>query len=391
MRRNEKAGLGIVFLHSGFHVLLISRDTQMLLSHSYKTAGRNQVLDIAKGIGIILVVYCHSLELGFLPNIHVDADVSRLDFQLWRFIYSFHMPFFFLVSGITFKPHETFYVLKESLRLILIAQITGIFGLALKYLLLFPHSTDISLNNDIIAPLLLNYNFSIVVTWFLVSLALVRLSYHFFHRGSLIEKLLVIYLLLSLFSLNQITKTNFFEAGTLLSGFAFYFLGHRLSKILSAPIHYQRNIMLLILAALLLATYFIETSNNGCLLYFTDHCNFFKEGFAVLMIYGNIGFIPSFLAAAILGSLSILVLANYISHSPAPSKVLAVIGAFSLELLIINGFFLRIFQLCIKYYLSFDTLAVMPTFFAAAALTIAQLATLWLLLRFHNPDVLTLE
>jgi fucose 4-O-acetylase-like acetyltransferase len=363
----------------------------MLLSQLNKTAGRNQLLDIAKGIGIILVVYCHSLELGFLPNVHVDADVSRLDFQFWRFIYSFHMPFFFIVSGITFKPHETYYVLKESLRLILIAQITGIFGLALKYLLLFPHATDISLNEDIIAPLLLNYNFSIVVTWFLVSLALVRISYHFFHHGCLIEKLLVVYLLLSLFSLNRITKTNFFEAGTLLSGFAFYFLGHRLSEILSAPIHYQRNILLLILAALLLATYFIETMNNGCLLSFTDHCNFFNEGFSVLMIYGNIGFIPSFLAAAILGSLSILVLANYISHLPAPSKVLAIIGAFSLELLIINGFFLGIFHLCIKYYLSFDTFNVIPTFFAAAALTIAQLAILWLLLRINNPNVLSLE
>jgi hypothetical protein len=301
------------------------------------------------------------------------------------------MPFFFLVSGITYKPHETFYVLKDSIRLILIAQITGVFGLALKYFLLYPHTENISFNDDFIAPFLLNYNFSITVTWFLVSIALVRLSYHFFQSGSLIQKFSIVYILLSAYALNRMTNTNYFEAGSLISGFGFYFFGHMFSQTLSSKVRYGKHILILLAAALFLATYFIQSLNNGCLLSPTEHCNFFKNGFAVLMIYGNTGFIPSFLAAAISGSVGIIILANYVSHFSVPSRVLSVIGAFSLELLIINGFFLRIFQLWIKYYFAFDTLGIIPTIFIALALTATQLAMLWVLLKFNNPKLLSLS
>ena len=48
--------------------------------------------DIAKGIGIFLVVYTH---------IYVNTD-SRLN----EIIYAFYMPLFFVVSGLTFKSEE---------------------------------------------------------------------------------------------------------------------------------------------------------------------------------------------------------------------------------------------------------------------------------------------
>ncbi|MGN5151061.1 acyltransferase family protein [Aeromonas enteropelogenes] len=51
---------------------------------------RNEYLDYLKGILISLVVLGHSIQ------------VSRINFDdnfLFRVIYSFHMPFFFLVSG----------------------------------------------------------------------------------------------------------------------------------------------------------------------------------------------------------------------------------------------------------------------------------------------------
>jgi polysaccharide biosynthesis protein PslL len=49
---------------------------------------RNPTLDIAKGIGIILVV------LGHNPNLAPSDGV------LWRVIFSFHMPLFFFLSGV---------------------------------------------------------------------------------------------------------------------------------------------------------------------------------------------------------------------------------------------------------------------------------------------------
>ena len=51
-------------------------------------------IDILKGIGILLVVVGHSSIMGD----HIDI--------LSRFIWSFHMPLFFLVSGVLFNPSK---------------------------------------------------------------------------------------------------------------------------------------------------------------------------------------------------------------------------------------------------------------------------------------------
>lgn len=58
---------------------------------------RNIALDITKGIAIILVILGHSYQIPYMP---------------WRhFIFSFHMPLFFLVSGYFYRPKT----IKESM------------------------------------------------------------------------------------------------------------------------------------------------------------------------------------------------------------------------------------------------------------------------------------
>ena len=52
--------------------------------------------DIAKGIGIILVVFAHTL----VPKIRDANSVIRF---IWIFIYNFHMPLFFFISGWLFE------------------------------------------------------------------------------------------------------------------------------------------------------------------------------------------------------------------------------------------------------------------------------------------------
>ena len=49
-------------------------------------------MDVAKGIGILLVILGHN---------YVKGTVHGLE----KFIFSFHMPFFFLISGMLFKPN----------------------------------------------------------------------------------------------------------------------------------------------------------------------------------------------------------------------------------------------------------------------------------------------
>lgn len=57
-------------------------------------------LDVAKGIGILLVILGHNSVKAFVPGME-------------KFIFSFHMPFFFLLSGMLFKPGYPLAVLFE--------------------------------------------------------------------------------------------------------------------------------------------------------------------------------------------------------------------------------------------------------------------------------------
>ena len=57
---------------------------------------RNQIVDIAKGIGILFVVFGH------------NPIVLQPKGELFNVIFSFHMPLFFFLSGIFFKPNKSF-------------------------------------------------------------------------------------------------------------------------------------------------------------------------------------------------------------------------------------------------------------------------------------------
>jgi fucose 4-O-acetylase-like acetyltransferase len=63
--------------------------------------GRVEYIDIARGIGILLVALAH-------------ADVSLFSPYLHRLIYSFHMPLFFFLSGYFFNPGIPFGVLLKK-------------------------------------------------------------------------------------------------------------------------------------------------------------------------------------------------------------------------------------------------------------------------------------
>ncbi len=58
------------------------------------SANRIVYIDIAKGLGILLVILGHLLE----------APSTEFEFSLKLMIYSFHMPLFFILSGMTYKP-----------------------------------------------------------------------------------------------------------------------------------------------------------------------------------------------------------------------------------------------------------------------------------------------
>ena len=68
-------------------------------------------LDCIKGIAIILMVYGHSSFVGSLS--HVQHEING-------YIYTFHMPLFYVISGFLFSPCGGLLSLKKTCRYILL-------------------------------------------------------------------------------------------------------------------------------------------------------------------------------------------------------------------------------------------------------------------------------
>jgi len=88
----------------------ISRQTQTL----FATKQRVQWVDYAKGIGIFLVVFGHTLR-GLVNSSILETSTIVVSIDQW--IYSFHMPLFFYLSGLFIersasKPLREFFVSK---------------------------------------------------------------------------------------------------------------------------------------------------------------------------------------------------------------------------------------------------------------------------------------
>ena len=62
----------------------------------YDDRKRLVYLDIARGICILLVVFGHTL----IPNIRENNKIIQF---IYDYIYFFHMPVFFIISGIIFE------------------------------------------------------------------------------------------------------------------------------------------------------------------------------------------------------------------------------------------------------------------------------------------------
>ena len=60
---------------------------------------RDATWDIARGIGMMLVIYGHLLEPIYPANKALGQPLMELAAVQWQTIYTFHMMLFFLVSG----------------------------------------------------------------------------------------------------------------------------------------------------------------------------------------------------------------------------------------------------------------------------------------------------
>lgn len=129
---------------------------------------RLDYIDSAKGLGMILVVFGHLL---------------LSDSPLYTIIYSFHMPFFFMVSGFFAKPKTKFipYLVKQIKRLIVPFLIVFVIGVAVTFAI---PSLRLDSFSDVL-PLLIKarpIEINVGPIWFLACLFDVAIIFYFYYK-----------------------------------------------------------------------------------------------------------------------------------------------------------------------------------------------------------------
>lgn len=301
---------------------------------------RDATWDIARGIGMMLVIYGHFLEPMYPA--HGGRAIIQMAADQWQVIYSFHMMLFFLVSGavnrnLTKKAFPD--ILRGSLRLLALAWVVHILGVLFPIAInligdLVPIHTGIALETPhslrgvavaIFDPILEGYLWSVGVLWFLTSLCFVQiLAYLSLRRFPAIAVALVAMAATAI----TIYLPEQYLMKTWLPGLAFFALGYQFSQM---QIRWPVWAALPLIAALIL----IAPLNHGCSFSFTQNCG--SVPFSVRMFQGSYGFLPVFFLSSLVGSLAVVCLSSGLARFSA-SGLLAYMGRKSLELFFINGF-----------------------------------------------------
>lgn len=250
------------------------------------TTKRIDYLDMAKFIGLVLVCFCH-------------IPMPEGNFHVW--VYSFHMPLFFIISGIFFSPerfdfgNSTKQLLIPFLLFNIIAYwITMIIGLVssgeLKFL-------------DITSDFITQSRYIIGPSWFLISLFILRI-----YCGTVFKYLNGKYLVISAV---LIMETFYFSAdsefwhilssGSTVLGLPFYLLGYYFKGIFINNRHINR--LWLPVVALGLS---IPAIYNGQV---EIHNHDFGQSVALFILFG------------LIGSLFIITLSQYVNF---PKKIMTV-------------------------------------------------------------------
>ena len=291
---------------------------------------RDATWDIARGIGMALVIYGHLLEPMYPA--HNGRPIIEAAADQWQVIYSFHMILFFLVSGAVNRNLATKAwpdVLRASLRLLALAWVVHILGWAFG-LVINPEARN-SIGDavwNLVDPILEGYKWSVGVLWFLTSLCFVQiLAYLSLRRFPAVAVVIV--------AMAATAITNYLPEQYLMKtwapGLAFFALGYLFSQ-------WQVRWPVWAAIPLFAALIFIAALNHGCSFSFAESCG--SVPFSVRMFMGSYGFLPVFFLSSLVGSLAVVCLSAGLARFSA-SSLLAYMGRKSLELFFINGFVAR--------------------------------------------------
>lgn len=301
---------------------------------------RDATWDIARGIGMMLVIYGHFLEPMYPA--HDSKPFNALAADQWQVIYSFHMMLFFFISGAVNRnlPKKAWPdVLRGSLRLLALTWVVHVLGVIFPVAVNFiggfvPVHTGIALEaphslKDFAAalflPILEGYEWSIGVLWFLTSLCFVQiLAYLSLRRFPALAVMLVAMAVTAFTSY----LPDQYLMKTWAPGLSFFALGFLFSQ-------WQIRWRFWPAVPLFAALIFIAPLNHGCTFSFAQSCG--SVPFSVRMFMGDYGFLPIFFLSSLAGSLAVVCLSAGLAKFSV-FELIAYMGRKSLELFFINGF-----------------------------------------------------
>lgn len=273
----------------------IKRDTKRIL-----------FIDYARTFALFLVVFAH------LYSVFSPVRV---------YIYAFHMPLFFLMSGYLHRNANTLLLTKKMIKKILIP---FIFFLLVGYIYFVLTSADLRIDviyESIMGVLLGDLISANSVLWFLLAIFFVRIIGNIFIKNSKV----IVFPTLLLFVFFTVSKYNLFYLGTSFMALPFYLIGHYGGGIdRVSTCSYS-----VIIAIIFLGVSFLISYYNGKVSMMGMGYGFIREPLNILLFYIN----------GVIGSMSILCVAGaFTSESKIVNWVsrssISIVGLQSIPLMI---------------------------------------------------------
>lgn len=174
--------------------------------------------------------WAKALTIGLVVLGHFEYEDRGVILQ--NFIYSFHMPLFFLLSGYLYKQSNNFKVfLSKNIKTLVVPYV--LLNLSV-FVIMFPYY--LHSNIDIKS---LSFNFIICekfipasACWFLISLFFVKvISFFILKLKHFLQVLIIVFLSVSCFYISQKLKINvYFSIDSALMAIPFYIAGYYLKK-----------------------------------------------------------------------------------------------------------------------------------------------------------------
>ncbi len=279
-------------------------------------SARKSYIDIAKGIGIILVV---------LGHLDANGDMSR------NLIYSFHMPLFFFLSGLFVKTDIPFgdYIKKYAKTVYLPFASFVLFDIVLTTIL--DHCSGknafLNLGQKLLTFTGLKLGVMNIALWFLFGLFLMHLVFYFVGKNKWIKILALFLTVLFLFMSTRLTLPHYCLWIISIPCFGFYILGNLLKQSVFslADAVMRRKTVYAVLSIAIFILLFYTSNLTTCV----D---------TTIYRYGN-PFL--YYVNALLGILGTLIISVVLSHSVRAEKILGFYGRNSIYILVVHYYICR--------------------------------------------------